>query len=288
MRYVRGIQLNRVPSSAASIYGRRVVGDLLRDPGPGVPSCLFGQGFGRGFPSVAVADGAFWEDASGLCRTCLTSSRRRPMGGGLQSLGLGALDNSFLACGSGIPVVNNFAHVIHGKVVSVKIFGNGAAVDRISPREGGSNTLLMSPAQTGVSHASHPREMGPSLCSLWMEDRFAFKEYDVNGKECIPGLTFHVDVIFDENLILGRTNTNLIAVPSWTKMGGRRVVLRHNGTYNCSSYIVEAYSFNKDLSLKYSPLGSSMAGLNSRFQTVQVSWVPRSAVAPSWMKHHVR
>lgn len=154
MRYVRGIQLNRVTSSAASIYGRPVVGDLLRDPGPGVPSCLFGQGFGRGFPSVAVAYCAFWEDASGLCRTCLTSSRRRPTGGGLQSLGLGALDNSFLACGSGIPVVKNFAHVIHGKVVSVKIFVNGAAVDRIPPREGSSNTLLMSPTQTGKPNST--------------------------------------------------------------------------------------------------------------------------------------
>ncbi|THU52729.1 hypothetical protein C4D60_Mb10t06970 [Musa balbisiana] len=154
MRYVRGIQLNRVTSSAASIYGRPVVGDLLRDPGPGVPSCLFGQGFGRGFPSVAVADCAFWEDASGLCRTCLTSSRRRPTGGGLQSLGLGALDNSFLECGSGIPVVKNFAHVIHGKVVSVKIFVNGAAVDRIPPREGSSNTLLMSPTQTGKPNST--------------------------------------------------------------------------------------------------------------------------------------
>ncbi|URE45886.1 synthase [Musa troglodytarum] len=86
MRYVGGIQLNRVSSSAASIYGRRVVGDLLRDPGPGVPSCLFGQGFGRGFPGVAIADGAFWEDALGLCRTCLTSSRRRPTGAGHRAL----------------------------------------------------------------------------------------------------------------------------------------------------------------------------------------------------------
>lgn len=77
--------------------------------------------------------------------------------------------------------------------------------------------------------------MGPSLLSRWMEDIFAFKEYDVNVKESIPGLTFHVDDIFDENLILGRTNMNLIAVPSWTKMGGRRVVLWHNGTCNCSS-----------------------------------------------------
>ncbi|RRT71480.1 hypothetical protein GW17_00016827 [Ensete ventricosum] len=104
MRYVGGIQLNRVPSSAASIYGRRVVRDLLRDPGPGVPSCLSEQGFGRGFPGVAVADGAFWEDASGLCRTCLTSSRRRPTGSGFQSLPLGAIDNSFLVCGSGVPM----------------------------------------------------------------------------------------------------------------------------------------------------------------------------------------
>ncbi|CAL9101395.1 unnamed protein product [Musa textilis] len=122
----------------------------------------------------------------------------------------------------------------------MKIFGNGAAVDRIPPREGSSNTLLMRPAQTGPSylmflmHHIHER-WGPSPWSLWMEDRFAFKEYDANGKECIPGLTFHVDDIFDDNLILGRTNTNLITVPSWTKMGGRRVVFWHNGTCNYSS-----------------------------------------------------
>ncbi|KAF9607765.1 hypothetical protein IFM89_000112 [Coptis chinensis] len=47
-------------------------------------------------------------------------------GGGIQSLALGALENSFLVGGSGVEVVKNFSDGIQGKGVYVK-FDNGSS-----------------------------------------------------------------------------------------------------------------------------------------------------------------
>ncbi|KAK1301757.1 Protein CYPRO4 [Acorus calamus] len=70
-------------------------------------------------------------------------------GGGIQSLALGALENSFLVGESGIQVVKNFSHGIHGKGVTVKLHGADAR-GRSTPKKAllmraETNMLLMSP-----------------------------------------------------------------------------------------------------------------------------------------------
>ncbi|KAG6529849.1 protein CYPRO4-like [Zingiber officinale] len=80
--------------------------------------------------------------------------------GGIQSLALGALDNSFLVSNSGIQVLRNFSHGVHGKGVSVKISGNGGrAVAYSTPKKAllmraETNMLLMSPVEAGKPHAT--------------------------------------------------------------------------------------------------------------------------------------
>ncbi|CAL9041576.1 unnamed protein product [Musa banksii] len=80
-------------------------------------------------------------------------------GGGIQSLALGALDNSFLVSDSGIQVLRNFSHGVHGKGISVNISRSGGRAGGCStPKKAllmkaETNMLLMSPAQ-GNSRAT--------------------------------------------------------------------------------------------------------------------------------------
>ncbi|KAK1309542.1 Protein CYPRO4 [Acorus calamus] len=70
-------------------------------------------------------------------------------GGGIQSLALGALENSFLVGESGIQVVKNFSHGIHGKGVTVKLHGADARGRSTAKKallmRAETNMLLMSP-----------------------------------------------------------------------------------------------------------------------------------------------
>lgn len=71
--------------------------------------------------------------------------------GGIQSLALCALDSSFLVSDSGIQVVQNFSHGIHGKGVSVKFdSGNSRNLGHSTPKKvllmrAETYVLLMSP-----------------------------------------------------------------------------------------------------------------------------------------------
>ncbi|XP_020699551.1 protein CYPRO4 [Dendrobium catenatum] len=77
--------------------------------------------------------------------------------GGIQSLALGALDNSFLVSDSGIQVVRNFNHGVHGKGVSVRISGNGnnySTPKKALLMRGETNMLLMSQMNSAKPHSS--------------------------------------------------------------------------------------------------------------------------------------
>ncbi|KAM0930072.1 hypothetical protein ACQ4PT_001151 [Festuca glaucescens] len=135
---------------------------------------VFGADFAA-WARPAEADDAVWADAEdGLSPPpAATANPARDLleefeeeagdGSGIQSLALGALDNSFLVGGAGIQVVKNFSHGVHGKGVSVKISGGrgGSTTSSYStPKKallmrGETNMLLMSPGDTrsnGVHH----------------------------------------------------------------------------------------------------------------------------------------
>ncbi|RRT55499.1 hypothetical protein B296_00018045 [Ensete ventricosum] len=81
-------------------------------------------------------------------------------GGGIQSLVLGALDNSFLVSDSGIQVLGNFNRGVRGKGISVNVSRNGGGAGRSSAptkallMKAEKNMLLLSPAQEGKSRAT--------------------------------------------------------------------------------------------------------------------------------------
>uniref|UniRef100_A0A7N0T1F6 Vacuolar import/degradation Vid27 C-terminal domain-containing protein n=1 Tax=Kalanchoe fedtschenkoi TaxID=63787 RepID=A0A7N0T1F6_KALFE len=133
---------------------------------------VYGKEF-IGWVKPEVADDSMWEDADGSwgkspeARTPVRASQdlleefeEAAGGGGIQSLALGALDNSFLVNDSGVQVVKNFSHGIHGKGVHVKFndgvgySGSGLGQSMSTPKKallmrGETNMLLMSPIKEG-------------------------------------------------------------------------------------------------------------------------------------------
>ncbi|CAN6239200.1 unnamed protein product [Urochloa humidicola] len=131
--------------------------------------------FGADFAAWArpdEADDAVWADAQESLNPPPVAAPMRDLleefeeeagdGGSIQSLALGALDNSFLVGGSGIQVVKNFQHGLHGKGASVRISGGrgGSASAYSTPKKallmrGETNMLLMSPGEALRSNGVH-------------------------------------------------------------------------------------------------------------------------------------
>uniref|UniRef100_J3LHV5 Uncharacterized protein n=1 Tax=Oryza brachyantha TaxID=4533 RepID=J3LHV5_ORYBR len=128
--------------------------------------------FGADFAAWARpgdADDAVWADAEDTfsppvaapARDLLEEFEEEAGDDSIQSLALGALDNSFLVGGSGIQVVKNFRHGVHGKGVSVRISGGrgGSESAYTTPQKallmrGETNMLLMSPGEAGALHSN--------------------------------------------------------------------------------------------------------------------------------------
>ncbi|KAK6916456.1 Vacuolar import/degradation Vid27, C-terminal [Dillenia turbinata] len=93
---------------------------------------VYGKEF-IGWMKPEAADDSMWEDAPEQppqettpvrgSQHLLEEFEEAATDGGIQSLALGALDNSFLVGDSGVQVVKNFSHGIHGKGVYVKFDG---------------------------------------------------------------------------------------------------------------------------------------------------------------------
>lgn len=135
---------------------------------------VYGKDF-IGWAKPEAADDSIWEDADdGLWKTPSKSTPIRSnqelmeefeeaANGGIQSLALGALDNSFLVNDSGIQVVKNFSHGIHGKGVTVKYdsgkYKDSSSLGHSTPKKAllmraETNMLLMSPMKEGKPHST--------------------------------------------------------------------------------------------------------------------------------------
>ncbi|GER42190.1 vacuolar import/degradation [Striga asiatica] len=132
---------------------------------------IYGKDF-LGWVKPEDSDDSMWEDADAgewrspdKARSMEFSDRENQdllkefeeaaVGGGIQSLALGALDNSFLVSDSGVQVVKNFSHGIHGKGVYVKFddqklgsSSSGTAKKALLMR-GETNMMLMSTLKEG-------------------------------------------------------------------------------------------------------------------------------------------
>ncbi|CAH9146015.1 unnamed protein product [Cuscuta epithymum] len=130
---------------------------------------VYGKDF-MGWLKPEEADDMIWDDPDVGGKSPATPVRdsnellkefeEASSGGGIQSLSLGALDNSFLVDSSGIQVVKNFSHGIHGKGVYVRFEDRGSRWDTPEkPKKallmrGETNMMLMSPLKEGSPHST--------------------------------------------------------------------------------------------------------------------------------------
>lgn len=153
--------------------------------------------FGKDFMAWAKpdsADDSIWEDAvDGFDKP--PAQDKKPLfdefeeaadEGGIQSLALGALDNSFLVGDSGIQVVRNFNHGVHGKGVSVRISGRGN--DYCTPRKallmrGETNMLLMNQGDFAKPHAHGVDQLDIETGKVVAEWKFAKDGTDITMRD---------------------------------------------------------------------------------------------------------
>ncbi|XP_021738487.1 protein CYPRO4-like [Chenopodium quinoa] len=113
---------------------------------------------------------------------------------GIQSLALGALDNSFLVGNEGIQVVKNFRHGIHGKGVNVKFDrGNGSSSNvksssystpkKVILMRGETNMMLMSPVLENKPHAGGLHQLDIETGKIVTEWKFAKDGADISMRD---------------------------------------------------------------------------------------------------------
>ncbi|XP_050363086.1 protein CYPRO4 [Argentina anserina] len=95
--------------------------------------------------------------------------------GGVQSLALGAMDNSFLVNDSGVQVFKNFSHGIHGKGVVAKFDSGGGS--KSTPKKallmrGEINMMLMSPLKEGKPQANGLQQLDIETGKIVTEWKF--------------------------------------------------------------------------------------------------------------------
>ncbi|KAL9241401.1 hypothetical protein vseg_015517 [Gypsophila vaccaria] len=103
---------------------------------------------------------------------------------GIQSLALGALDNSFLVGSDSIQVVKNFRHGIHGKGVSVKFDRGTKSTSFSTPKKAllmraETNMMLMSPVAEGRPHASGIHQLDIETGKIVTEWKFGKDGADI-------------------------------------------------------------------------------------------------------------
>lgn len=167
---------------------------------------IYGKDF-IGWMKPEESDDAMWEDADdGVWKTpdkkpvdfperdsqdLLEEFEEAATGGGIQSLALGALDNSFLVSDSGVQVVKNFSHGIHGKGVYVKFddkklgssSGNSATPKKGLLMRGETNMMLMSPMKEAKSPSSGLHQLDIETGKIVTEWKFAKDGVDVTMKD---------------------------------------------------------------------------------------------------------
>ncbi|KAK9054337.1 hypothetical protein SSX86_025415 [Deinandra increscens subsp. villosa] len=166
--------------------------------------------FGKDFVAWAnpeAADESMWEDAEdsflkspGFKTPVRTNHDLREefeeaaKGGSIKSLALGALDNSFLVSDSGIQVVKNFSHGIHGKGVYVnfdsamKNQNQSQSHVESTPRKAllmkaETNMLLMSPMTEGKPHTNGIHQFDIETGKVVTEWKFAKDGTDITMRD---------------------------------------------------------------------------------------------------------
>ncbi|KAI3441383.1 hypothetical protein J3R85_002669 [Psidium guajava] len=164
---------------------------------------VYGKDF-LGWVKPEVADDSVWEDAENdLRKSPELLSRNHPnpelmeefeeaANGGIQSLTLGALDNSFLVNELGVQVYRNSAHGIRGKGMHVRYdSGNkkvGPSLSETTPKKamlmrGETNMMLMSPLKEGKPHATGLQQLDIETGKIVTEWKFEKDGADISMRD---------------------------------------------------------------------------------------------------------
>ncbi|KAF2309821.1 hypothetical protein GH714_005275 [Hevea brasiliensis] len=166
---------------------------------------VYGKDF-IGWVDPEKADDSMWEDAedsfskSPASATPVRANQdlreefEEAANGGIQSLALGALDNSFLVGDSGIQVVKNFSHGIHGKGVYVNFSGgdhrSGSSLVHSTPKKAllmraETNMLLMSPINEGKPHSTGLHQLDIETGKIVTQWRFEKDGTDITMRDIV-------------------------------------------------------------------------------------------------------
>ncbi|KAL5790651.1 hypothetical protein ACOSQ2_005539 [Xanthoceras sorbifolium] len=162
---------------------------------------VYGKDF-MGWVKPEAADESMWEDADdgvGKSPENLTPVRGNQdlleefeelANGGVQSLTLGALDNSFLVSDLGVQVYRNFNDGIHNKGLSVRFDGGSSRIggSNSTPKKamlmrGETNMMLMSPLKEGKPHASGIKQLDIETGKIVTEWKFEKDGADISMRD---------------------------------------------------------------------------------------------------------
>ncbi|KAI7744267.1 hypothetical protein M8C21_018102 [Ambrosia artemisiifolia] len=163
---------------------------------------VYGKDF-MGWAKPEVADDSVWEREDEEVWRSKTPVRSRnelleefeeaASDGGIQSVALGALDNSFLVNDSGVQVVKNFSHGIHGKGVYVKFDnsgkrGSGGSSLNLTPQKallmrGETNMILMCPENEGKPHSTGVNQLDIETGKVVTEWKFEKDGTDITMRD---------------------------------------------------------------------------------------------------------
>ncbi|KAK7319862.1 hypothetical protein RJT34_04590 [Clitoria ternatea] len=156
---------------------------------------VYGKEF-IGWVKPEAADDSVWEDADdGLpksppepvrSREDLMEEFEEAANGGVQTLTLGALDNSFMLNDAGVHVYRNFDRGIHGKGVTVKF--DGGDLRQQTPNKAllmrsETNMMLMSPMKDGKLHASKLHQLDIETGKIVSEWKFEKDGADITMRD---------------------------------------------------------------------------------------------------------
>ncbi|MBA0822640.1 hypothetical protein Goarm_019428, partial [Gossypium armourianum] len=160
---------------------------------------VYGKEF-IGWMKPEVADDSMWEDADDLSSGSVPVKGNRELmeefeeaaNGGVQSLALGALDNSFLVNDLGVQVYRNFNRGIHGKGICVKFDAGGSRIggspSSSTPKKAllmraERNMMLMSPENEGKPNATGLKQVDIETGKIVTEWKFEKDGADITMRD---------------------------------------------------------------------------------------------------------
>ncbi|KAE8100681.1 hypothetical protein FH972_018552 [Carpinus fangiana] len=164
---------------------------------------VYGKDF-IGWLKPEIADDSVWEDTEDSFSKSpgsempvrasqdLREEFEEAANGGIQSLALGALDNSFSVSDSGVQVVKNFTHGIHGKGIYVNFDGGSSRKDsslvHSTPKKAllmraETNMLLMSPMNGGKPHSTGLHQFDIETGKIVTEWKFGKDGTDITMRD---------------------------------------------------------------------------------------------------------